>query len=268
MFKQLCGPDALKHVLLVTTMWDKVSEQEAIQREKELIDTPEFWGWMLSKGSSCHRHYNTEDSARDIVQHIANHDVPIATDLQKQLVDEQRALDETSAGRELQNEILKEKEKWANERRHIVKNMKKAIRKHDRETEEAMREERDRCTLMIQKAEEDTKALRANMEKLLEQRDKRVALMEKQIKVLQAKHEIEIKRFNEKQKQLEQEKVELEKEREREREAQWERESRLKQPLPWQFQIPKPNFLFLCSPYSVALLGSNYTCISPYRWAR
>ncbi|KAL2833776.1 hypothetical protein BDW59DRAFT_156578 [Aspergillus cavernicola] len=54
LFRQLCGQEALKNIILATTMWDKVAAEEGARREKELIDTPEFWGWMLGKGSTCH----------------------------------------------------------------------------------------------------------------------------------------------------------------------------------------------------------------------
>ena len=56
MFKKLCGPDALKNVILATTMWDRVSEAEGAAREKELTSTADFWGWMVSQGSRVHRH--------------------------------------------------------------------------------------------------------------------------------------------------------------------------------------------------------------------
>jgi hypothetical protein len=56
MFKKLCGNNALKNVILVTTMWDKVSEAEGTARELELTSTPDFWGWMVSQGSKVYRH--------------------------------------------------------------------------------------------------------------------------------------------------------------------------------------------------------------------
>ncbi|KFY81755.1 hypothetical protein V500_11115 [Pseudogymnoascus sp. VKM F-4518 (FW-2643)] len=93
LFRQLCGQEALKKVILVTTMWDKVPEEEGIKRERELINTPDLWGWMLGKGSTCHRHNNTEGSARDIVSNLAGHKTPITTDLQRQLVEENKSLD-------------------------------------------------------------------------------------------------------------------------------------------------------------------------------
>jgi GTP-binding protein EngB required for normal cell division len=56
MFKKLCGDNALKNVILGTTMWDRVSESEGVAREEELTSTPDFWGWMVSQGSRVFRH--------------------------------------------------------------------------------------------------------------------------------------------------------------------------------------------------------------------
>jgi GTP-binding protein EngB required for normal cell division len=56
MFKKLCGNNALKNVILGTTMWDKVSETEGTARELELTSTSDFWGWMVSQGSRVYRH--------------------------------------------------------------------------------------------------------------------------------------------------------------------------------------------------------------------
>ena len=308
MFKQLCGTDALKKVILVTTMWDKVSSDEAVMREKELIDTPEFWGWMLGKGSSCHRHNNTERSARDIVHLLAHHNAPIATELQRQLVDEKRTLDQTSAGRELQSEMLKEKEKWAKERRDIEQQLKAAIKQRDIEAEGMMREERDRYTRMIKKVENDTDALRSTMENLLVQRNKRVARMEKQMEKQQRAHEDELRRIKDRQRRLELEKAELEEERKREKQAQRkrekeaqrerdqaqrererqaererekqvqgerERQTQQRQDRQVQKAAPKSTAVYsppkttgVYSPYSVTLCGTLGTCISPTQWTR
>ncbi|KAL2797404.1 hypothetical protein BJX66DRAFT_335022 [Aspergillus keveii] len=209
MFRQLCGENALKRVVLVTTMWDKVPEDEASKREKELIDTPEFWGWMLEKGSSCQRHYNTEDSARIIVSDLASHAVPVTTALQAQMVDEKKKLGETSAGQELQSEMNKEKAKWAQERREIEDQLRLAIEQRDHEAEEMMREERDRYTKMIQKVENDTETLKATMNKLLAERDERVAEMETMLKLQQVEYNKQLAGIRDRQSQLEKENAEL-----------------------------------------------------------
>ncbi|KAH8596541.1 hypothetical protein B0O99DRAFT_619267 [Bisporella sp. PMI_857] len=229
MFRKLCGPEALKIVVLATTMWDKVSNEDGMKREKELKDTPEFWGWMIGKGSSCHRHDNTKASAMDIVHKLAKINAPRATDLQRQIVDERRRLDQTGAGQEVQSETLKKRERLAQKYRENEQQMRDAIQEHDREAEEILRKERDKYTRMIKKAENDTGALRSTMENLLAKHDKRVAQMEEQMKAQQNAHNEELRRIKDRQRQLEQEKEKLEKERERDRQAQQEQERQAQQ---------------------------------------
>lgn len=188
LFRELCGEDALKKVILATTMWDKVSEKRGHRREVELTNTQEFWGWMVEKGSAVRRHYNTPESAKNIIDKLANHDKKFVTDLQKQLVDEGLTLDQTSAGKELQSELLKERERWTKRLEQVQADMKAAIEENDKEMEKIMREERDRYTRMIEQAENKTTALRITMEGLIAQRDERVARMEKTLREQQDKH--------------------------------------------------------------------------------
>ncbi|KAJ4269843.1 hypothetical protein NW762_001512 [Fusarium torreyae] len=210
-FRKLCGEDALKKVILASTMWDKTPLEEATVREQELKDTPEFWGWMLEKGSSCHRYDNTAESARQIILSLANHEEPIATDLQKQLVDDKLTLDETSAGQELASEILKERERLYKELQLLEAEIKAAKEQHDRDTQEALQEERDRYTNMIQKAEKNTERLKSTMESLIAKRDQRVAEMKEQIQELQAKNEEAFLHMKMKALELEREKARLQK---------------------------------------------------------
>ena len=264
-------------------MWDKVSMDEGVHREKELVNTPEFWGWMLSKGSRCHRHDNPNASAANIVGRLANHKAPITTDLQRQLVDENKPLDETAAGRELQSEILREKAKWAKEVREIEEQMEEAIRKKDRDAEEMMREERDRYTKMIRKVENDTGALKSNMENLLAERDNRVATVERQLKEQNDAHEAALKQLN---KRIEKEKTEVEKERRRlgkeegrrkQKEQEKQKEEKVgrdrqkkeqEQARLTQIQAPKPtSSLPTFPPYSLTIANSRYMSIGP-KWIK
>jgi len=203
MFRQLCGKDALKRVILATTRWDEVSSEDGAKREQELKDRPEFWGWMLEKGSSCYRHNNTEASARDIVHELAKHNSTIATDLQRQLVDEGRTLDQTSAGRELQIELAREREKWAKERREIEQQMESAILQRDQETEDLLREERDRYTQMIQRVESNTNDLRASIDNLLAKREERIAQLKQEMDNQKDSYELKLKDVENNQRRLE-----------------------------------------------------------------
>lgn len=176
-FKKLCGQDALKKVILVTTMWDKVGPEEGEARERELIRTPEVWGYMMGKGSRHRRHLNTAETARGIVLSLASGSA-IATSLQKELVDEQLSLDRTSAGQELESELRMERETWARRMRETETEMKEAVEQHDQDAEDAMREERDRFARQIKELEHKTDSLRLTLENLLKERDERVASLE------------------------------------------------------------------------------------------
>ena len=95
MFQNLCGNDALKNVVLVTTMWDEVGEEEGSNRETELSTT--YWKSMIELGCRTSRFYNDTQSARDIVSQFQ--DARCAVLLQKELVELHLELRETSAGR-------------------------------------------------------------------------------------------------------------------------------------------------------------------------
>ena len=101
-FQNLCGIEALKNVVLVTTMWDEVGEEEGSNRENEL--TTMYWKTMIELGCHTSRFYNNTESALDIVSQFQ--DARCTVLLQKELVDLHLELAETSAGRTLFSFLL------------------------------------------------------------------------------------------------------------------------------------------------------------------
>ena len=97
MFHNLCGVEALKNVVLVTTMWDQVDEEEGDSRENEL--TNRYWKTMIELGCRTSRFENNTESALDIVSQFQ--DARCTVLLQRELVDLHLQLAETSAGRTL-----------------------------------------------------------------------------------------------------------------------------------------------------------------------
>ena len=91
------------------TMWDKGSGQDKERRERELKETESFWGSMIKHGSTIFRHPNTQASAFEIIDHIIELRQTVVLDIQKQLVDEQKLIEDTSAGRELLRKVLEER---------------------------------------------------------------------------------------------------------------------------------------------------------------
>lgn len=150
MFKSLCGPDAMRNVMLVTSMWDQVPVKVAEQREKELIDTEEFWGWMCKKGSIVRRHHNTHYSAEAIVQEIVQRceKAPVKLTLQEEMVNKGRTLEETGAGRTLEGEWTAEKARLQKQLVELKQEMESAIQQKDADAQDALadqqREHRER----------------------------------------------------------------------------------------------------------------------------
>ncbi|KAF8811552.1 hypothetical protein BYT27DRAFT_7183813 [Phlegmacium glaucopus] len=72
MFAELCGQQAMKKVLLVTTMWDKVyspalrdRREECFQHEKELLER--YWKTMVDDGATTAQSKNSPKSAWEII---------------------------------------------------------------------------------------------------------------------------------------------------------------------------------------------------------
>ncbi|KAG6382095.1 hypothetical protein JVT61DRAFT_737 [Boletus reticuloceps] len=65
-FKDLCGNDNMKNIVLVTTMWDEVEGPISwFQREEELLS--DFWADMIRLGSRACRFQGTRESAWEII---------------------------------------------------------------------------------------------------------------------------------------------------------------------------------------------------------
>jgi len=103
-FEQLCGKNALKNIILTTTMWDEVDEETGSTRERELKDI--YWKAMIDRGSSTGRFGGTRDSAfRLIAPLLDERNSRNTLLLQKELVDLDLRLSETHAGQMLRSEI-------------------------------------------------------------------------------------------------------------------------------------------------------------------
>ena len=108
MFRKLCGTTSLSAVVLVTTYWDVVHDQElATRREDELKTNDDFWGLMIKHGSSVQRHTGDRDLAMRILETLVHRDARITLDIQAEMVDQGKELSETSAGKMI-NQLLAE----------------------------------------------------------------------------------------------------------------------------------------------------------------
>ncbi|OTA58355.1 P-loop containing nucleoside triphosphate hydrolase protein [Hypoxylon sp. EC38] len=140
LFEDLCGDNALKNVILATTMWDITNESLAEEREKQLRSKREYWGYMVDKGSQILRHKNSEQSALEVVEHIIKKNSRVVLNVQNEMVNGHQPLSKTTVGRGVQEILAEQNAVCIKELRNIESELMKALQKKDEETVERMKE--------------------------------------------------------------------------------------------------------------------------------
>ena len=119
LFRAICGDDALKRVVIATTMWSEISEEVGLRREKELSTKEFMFKPALEMGAELVRHANSVSSAHSVVRKIVGFD-PRALSIQTEMVDQHNALVGTTAGRHLKAELDATKQKHRNREEEIA----------------------------------------------------------------------------------------------------------------------------------------------------
>jgi hypothetical protein len=169
MFQKLCGPDAFKNVILVTTMWESVNQSDGGEREEELCETSEFWGMMMKRGSQTVRHYNNQSSAEYIVDIIVSSTMTketITMAIQHEMVNQNKQLDETGAGKELEGALAEERERSKRALADLEAQMKEALDIRDKEQEDLIRELQEETNIKIAQLQRERENLKINLETL------------------------------------------------------------------------------------------------------
>jgi hypothetical protein len=141
MFRKLCGLEALKNVLLVTTFWDTVSDAEGRRREQELSSNDEFWGRMIKRGSQMKRwsRSSRDEEGKRILSAVVP-DARRALQAQIEIVDQGKRRNETDVARSTLNAMriemsarLEQEKLQMNER--MERQQRQVRRQYDREKE-------------------------------------------------------------------------------------------------------------------------------------
>ncbi|KAH6855718.1 P-loop containing nucleoside triphosphate hydrolase protein [Chaetomium sp. MPI-CAGE-AT-0009] len=108
-FQAMCGLEALSNVTLATTRWEEIAEDLGTRRERELEETPDYWGWMKQNGSRIERHYDNRDSALRLIDIYLDFPRRVSLEIQEELVVRKQQLEQTSAGREVAKDLLRQR---------------------------------------------------------------------------------------------------------------------------------------------------------------
>lgn len=176
MFQQLCGDEAFGHVILATSMWntiDEASKDVGDQREQELMSRAEFWGTMYKSGSQVARWLGNEQSAQSIVGKIIEvHDKAgeAVLKIQQEMVNEDKDLDETAAGREVQREIAAAKAQLQEEMKELREMQEEMIKQSNEKLAQDFATQRQAIEKQLRDANEAQASLKISLETLLEEK--------------------------------------------------------------------------------------------------
>lgn len=169
MFRALCGETSLEAVVLATTRWEKVDEDEGSDREQQLKTNSQMWQRMIQYGSKVMRQDNDAVSANAILQYLIKRRKPVTLDIQRELVDNKKDLNETSAGQELHAELERQKREYERQLAELRQEMATALKQMDHDMKQQLQAERADLERRLREAREHDRQLQIDREELRQQ---------------------------------------------------------------------------------------------------
>ena len=180
MFRKLCGDENLRNVAIVTNMWGEVDVHRGEAREMQLRTEPLLFQPAVAQGAQMLRHLNTLASAQAIISHfIGNH--PTALRIQRELVDEGKDISQTSAGQELDRELIALLEKHKAEMDELKGDMADAIAAKDAQTKRDVEAVQQDLQAKIGQLQQDRERISREYQDEKRRADERIRVMEEKI---------------------------------------------------------------------------------------
>ncbi|KAG9118712.1 hypothetical protein FRC07_006644 [Ceratobasidium sp. 392] len=148
-FLNICGEQAMSHVSIVTNMWGSISYEEGETREAELRLDDLFFKKPIAAGAQILRNDNPPTSTREILRQAIRPN-PVQLLIQKELLDDESDLLETTAGAELNREMAEQRAQHEAELQKISQEYELAQQQQDAETQEELEEERENLKRKIE----------------------------------------------------------------------------------------------------------------------
>ncbi|OCL07325.1 P-loop containing nucleoside triphosphate hydrolase protein [Glonium stellatum] len=181
MFKKLCGDDGLGSVVLATTMWDFAPDGRGADREKELMAKPDFWKYMIEKGSKVFRQDRGKESANHIIEYLMGKRKLVILDIQHEMVDDHLNLHETGAGQVVANNIEIQLRKDREEIAMLKEELEDTLAKDSEEARKEIEELKRKVDEKILKSEEEIRKLHVDKEQLRVQMEEQFAKEKKKL---------------------------------------------------------------------------------------
>lgn len=181
-FKKLCGENFYTHVVLATSMWgnlagDSSGYDTGVAREKELVETKNWWGLMCNRGSKIFRYGGDRESAMSIISYLIALGSAATLDIQREMVDEKKVLADTSAGQEVQKELQEQQRKHEKEKSELIAAREEALKDKDHELAEELLKERQESNKKLLAMERAKQELRLDFQRLKKDKEAHYAKM-------------------------------------------------------------------------------------------
>ncbi|KAK8115579.1 hypothetical protein PG984_012081 [Apiospora sp. TS-2023a] len=178
MFKELCGQDAYKHVILATSMWNDLPEADkeiGPMRERQLVTDSGFWKDMYERGSVVKRWYDktSANNIIDVLLAASNSNDNMTLQIQKELVDECKELVTTSAGREVNKELAELQKRFDRDMQRLIEDSRIAVAEGDIRLHQQLQNQKKDFEEHRRKAAEGQKALQLSFQELLDKNAER-----------------------------------------------------------------------------------------------
>lgn len=158
-FQKICGPEALKNVILATSRWNDTDETTGSGREQELRD--DMWGFMLAHGSKMMRYYGDEQSALVMASQLLVKP-SIILDIQREVVDQKMELSQTAAGAVVNGQLSKARSQHETELKEL-ETLRDALREHDRAMMRQVTKEWERKEVLLEKDKSDQELMQQKL---------------------------------------------------------------------------------------------------------
>jgi hypothetical protein len=169
MLKKLCGDKSLTGVVLATTMWEYVTLEEGTSREQHLTSASVFWKDLIDHGSRVFRHDAGQESAISIIKYLIEPRRLFGLDIQIDMVDKALTLDQTAAGKEVEEKILISRKRDDATKEEVSRELEQAVRMKDKALQEKLTEYIADIDKKMQVSLEDLKKIRVSKDELRQQ---------------------------------------------------------------------------------------------------
>jgi hypothetical protein len=179
LFEKIIGPNNMKSCYLVTTKWSLQPEEKSIANENQLKSNKDFWGLMCSRGAKVKRFRDTNKSARNIWEPLAEQS-SFTSQITEEYTRQARSLPSTTAGREVSETLEETKKAHMEEVMQLKAEAQRAREHHDREIEALADSERRKLEAELRKMQEDQRVLAEEREMERRHFEEQVASMGKE----------------------------------------------------------------------------------------